>query len=72
MILCVVHREADSQLSLDTDFEDPDVKNAKTGKGVVCFSNMMSSYVHTCQSVIRVTGKLEFIPAWASLVWFPE
>uniref|UniRef100_A0A3B4GWU9 Cohesin subunit SA n=1 Tax=Pundamilia nyererei TaxID=303518 RepID=A0A3B4GWU9_9CICH len=29
-----MHREAESQLSSDTDLEDPDGKNAKTGKGV--------------------------------------
>uniref|UniRef100_A0A3B4XPM8 Cohesin subunit SA n=1 Tax=Seriola lalandi dorsalis TaxID=1841481 RepID=A0A3B4XPM8_SERLL len=31
---CVVHREADSQLSSDTDLEDHDGKNAKAGKGM--------------------------------------
>uniref|UniRef100_A0A7N6B0M1 Cohesin subunit SA n=1 Tax=Anabas testudineus TaxID=64144 RepID=A0A7N6B0M1_ANATE len=34
MTLCVVHREADSQLSSDTDLEDPDGKNARTGRGM--------------------------------------
>uniref|UniRef100_A0A3Q4HRP3 Cohesin subunit SA n=1 Tax=Neolamprologus brichardi TaxID=32507 RepID=A0A3Q4HRP3_NEOBR len=29
-----MHREAESQLSSDTDLEDPDGKNAKTGKGL--------------------------------------
>lgn len=33
----VMHREAESQLSSDTDLEDPDGKNARTGKGMVCF-----------------------------------
>lgn len=45
MTLCVVHREAESQLSSDTDLEDPGGKNAKTGKGVVCFSNCISSFI---------------------------
>ncbi len=44
--LCVVHREAESQLSSDTDLEDPDGKNAKTGKGMVGFSNLISSFIH--------------------------
>lgn len=30
-----LNREADTQLSSDTDLEDPDVKNAKLGKGKV-------------------------------------
>lgn len=37
LTLCVVHREAESQLSSDTDLEDPDGKNARTGRGMVCF-----------------------------------
>uniref|UniRef100_A0A4W6FRV4 Cohesin subunit SA n=1 Tax=Lates calcarifer TaxID=8187 RepID=A0A4W6FRV4_LATCA len=32
MTSCVVHREAESQLSSDTDLEDPDGKNAKARK----------------------------------------
>lgn len=44
--LCVVHREAESQLSSDTDLEEPDGKNAKTGKGMVGFSNLISSFIH--------------------------
>uniref|UniRef100_A0A3Q3EDY6 Uncharacterized protein n=1 Tax=Labrus bergylta TaxID=56723 RepID=A0A3Q3EDY6_9LABR len=35
-------QEAESQLSSDTDLEDPDGKNAKTGRGMVCFSNRIS------------------------------
>uniref|UniRef100_A0A4W6FQH7 Cohesin subunit SA n=1 Tax=Lates calcarifer TaxID=8187 RepID=A0A4W6FQH7_LATCA len=35
MTSCVVHREAESQLSSDTDLEDPDGKNAKARKGMV-------------------------------------
>uniref|UniRef100_A0A4W6FRR8 Cohesin subunit SA n=1 Tax=Lates calcarifer TaxID=8187 RepID=A0A4W6FRR8_LATCA len=34
MTSCVVHREAESQLSSDTDLEDPDGKNAKARKGM--------------------------------------
>lgn len=34
---CVVHREAESQLSSDTDLEDHDGKNARTGRGMVRF-----------------------------------
>lgn len=34
-----MHREAESQLSSDTDLEDPDGKNAKTGK--VCFPDFL-------------------------------
>uniref|UniRef100_A0A4W5P4A2 STAG2 cohesin complex component n=1 Tax=Hucho hucho TaxID=62062 RepID=A0A4W5P4A2_9TELE len=30
---CFLNRETDTQLSSDTDLEDPDVKNAKLGKG---------------------------------------
>uniref|UniRef100_A0AAQ4RGC9 Cohesin subunit SA n=1 Tax=Gasterosteus aculeatus aculeatus TaxID=481459 RepID=A0AAQ4RGC9_GASAC len=33
MTSSAVHREAESHLSSDTDLEDPDGKNAKTGKG---------------------------------------
>lgn len=36
-----MHREAESQLSSDTDLEDPDGKNAKTGKGLVCFPDFL-------------------------------
>lgn len=32
---CFLNRETDTQLSSDTDVEDPDVKNAKLGKGKV-------------------------------------
>lgn len=46
MTLCVMHREAESHLSSDTDLEDPDGKNAKTGKDLVCFSNLISSFIH--------------------------
>uniref|UniRef100_A0A8D0AYX5 Cohesin subunit SA n=1 Tax=Sander lucioperca TaxID=283035 RepID=A0A8D0AYX5_SANLU len=34
MTSSVVHREAESQLSSDTDLDDPDGKHAKTGKGM--------------------------------------
>uniref|UniRef100_A0A669DB18 Uncharacterized protein n=1 Tax=Oreochromis niloticus TaxID=8128 RepID=A0A669DB18_ORENI len=34
-------QEAESQLSSDTDLEDPDGKNAKTGKGLVCFPDFL-------------------------------
>lgn len=44
----VVHRETESQLSSDTDFEDPDGRSAKTGKGLVCFSNLPSFIIHIC------------------------
>lgn len=46
MTSSVVHREADSQLSSDTDLEDPDGKNAKTGRGMVCFENLRSSFIY--------------------------
>lgn len=35
--LFVLHRDAESQLSSDTDLEDPDGRNARAGRGMVCF-----------------------------------
>lgn len=67
MTLCVVHREAESQLSSDTDLEDPDGKNAKTGKVLVCISNLHLFIFYTCSCAIRVTWGLEPIPA--SIGW---
>lgn len=43
---CAVYSEADSQLSSDTDFEDPEGKNAKTGRGAVCFSDIFIHFLY--------------------------
>uniref|UniRef100_A0A3Q3K798 Uncharacterized protein n=1 Tax=Monopterus albus TaxID=43700 RepID=A0A3Q3K798_MONAL len=39
-------QEAESQLSSDTDFEDPDGKNARTGRSTVCFSKLISLFIY--------------------------
>lgn len=63
MTSSVVHREAESQLSSDTDLDDPDGKHAKTGKGMVCFSNLWSSCIPFPYLSMCNQGHRE---AWAS------